>query len=548
LADYPKTAVLTPPAPLDAGASLQKQPGERQVSACVASVLGRTSMPLQRAEISTAARVPLFLFIVLIPLLAYAGYDVHAAAERTAGYQQQLRQVQVLRGRVLRSVLDEETGIRGFRATGERQFLEPYTKAKAELPAAFSALERDVAALRIAGTAALADNERRLSAEWEKEVGEPLLTDLSRPRMLALMRRGKQLVDGYREQDRMLQDRLNGAAREADRAADRAIADVSVFVLAVLLVLTAAAGVFAFFQTRAARQAFESRIRYEDQKRIADALQTAFLTKHLPAAPNLGLHATYIPATSEAQVGGDWYDAFELPDKRILFSIGDVAGHGLEAAVVMSRARQAIIAAALHENNPARVLERANEAILLQDARMVTAICGYIDPATLEIVYATAGHPPPILARPDQPSICLPYDGLPLGIVAKTTYRTFVATASDGAVLVLYTDGVIEHKRDVIEGTARLLEVTRLAVAEDDPALAIQSRIFARSAPTDDVAILTVRFKAPGSAQRMASIGALGFNRLELGATDGSANIAGEPKLELGSRRADDLDALLAPR
>jgi len=502
-------------------------------------------MPLQRAEITTAARVPLFIFIVLIPLLAYAGYEVHAAAERTAEYQQQVRGVQGLRGRVLRNVLDEETGIRGFRATGERQFLEPYAKAKAELPGTFAALERDVSALGIAGTAQLADNERRLTAQWENEVGEPLLARQSRPQMLALMRRGKQLVDDFREQDRFLQERLDSAARDADRSADRAIADVSIFVLAVLLVLTAAAGVFAFFQTRAARQAFESRARYEDQKRIADALQTAFLTKHLPSSPTLSLHATYIPATTEAQVGGDWYDAFELPDKRILFSIGDVAGHALEAAVVMTRARQAIIAAALHENDPARVLERANEAILFQDARMVTAICGYIDPATLEIVYATAGHPPPILARPDQPSICLPYDGLPLGIVAKATYRTFVATASDGAVLVLYTDGVIENKRDLIEGTARLLDVTRLTIAEEDPALAIQRRIFAGTAPTDDVAILTVRFKAPGGAQRVASIGALQFDGLALGATDGGGNVAGASTPGVASRRADDLDARL---
>jgi hypothetical protein len=280
------------------------------------------------------------------------------------------------------------------------------------------------------------------------------------------MGRGKLMVDTIRDLDRTLQERLNVAAASADQRADRAIANVSRFVFAVLVVLTGAATVFGFFQTRAARQAMESRVRYENQKRISDALQTAFLIKHLPVAPNLGLHATYVPATSEAQVGGDWYDAFELPDKRILFSIGDVAGHGLDAAVVMSRARQAIIAAALHENDPARVLERANAAILLQESRMVTAICGYIDPATLEIVYATAGHPPPILARPNLPSITLPYDGLPLGIIANATYRTFVATASDGAVMVLYTDGVIEHKRDLIQGTARLLEVTRLAIAE----------------------------------------------------------------------------------
>jgi serine phosphatase RsbU (regulator of sigma subunit) len=211
----------------------------------------------------------------------------------------------------------------------------------------------------------------------------------------------------------------------------------------------------------------------------------------------------------------------------------------------MSRARQAIIAAALHENDPGKVLERANEAILLQDSRMVTAICGYIDPATLAIVYATAGHPPPILARPGVPSVFLAYDGLPLGIVPKATYRTFNATASDGAVMVLYTDGVIEHKRDVIEGSARLLEVTRLAIAEDDPALAIQRRIFAGTSPTDDVAILTVRFKSAGPTARVASIGALQFNRLEMDGTEGAAMLPNDLPIELHGRTASGPDARL---
>jgi hypothetical protein len=125
-----------------------------------------------------------------------------------------------------------------------------------------------------------------------------------------------------------------------------------------------------------------------------------------------------------------------------------------------------------------------------------------------------------------------------------------MATASDGAVMVLYTDGVIEHKRDVIHGTARLLEVTRLAVAEDDPALAIQRQIFAGSSPSDDVAILTVRFTAPGGA-RVASVGALQYSRLELGPVDARETTVGEAPPESGSNRAGDLDArlreLLAP-
>ncbi|MBD5657399.1 MAG: serine/threonine-protein phosphatase [Candidatus Eremiobacteraeota bacterium] len=328
-------------------------------------------------------------------------------------------------------------------------------------------------------------------------MARPLLKDPSRSAAsLEVQRRGKSIIDAIRNDDKILYEHLDNAASAADARSQKALGVTLVYVVSALTIVTLGIGLFGLVQARTSRQAFENRILYETQKRIADDLQAAFLNKSLPHSPNVGLHATYIPASLESQVGGDWYDAFELPDKRILFSIGDVAGHGLEAAVVMSRARQAIIAAALHENDPARVLERANESILLQEPHMVTAICGYVDPYTLEVAYATAGHPAPILARPNESSVLLPHDGIPLGVLPNTTYRTFTERARDGDVMFLYTDGVIEHERKINEGERRLLEATRAAVFEENPALAIRQRIFQKSVPRDDVAILTFQFRA----------------------------------------------------
>jgi len=156
------------------------------------------------------------------------------------------------------------------------------------------------------------------------------------------------------------------------------------------------------------------------------------------------------------------------------------------------------------------VLARANAAILLQGSPMVTAICGYIDPVTLAIRYATAGHPPLILARPNVPAVLLPHDGLPLGIEPEAGYRTFDATAAAGAILVLYTDGVTEFEHDVVGGEARLLEAARGAVAADDPALAIKRAVFGAQSPTDDVAILTIRFAAASSSLEHGTERALG--------------------------------------
>jgi serine phosphatase RsbU (regulator of sigma subunit) len=476
---------------------------------------------MRQAAITSDLRGPLLVLLIALPILAFTGFRVHDAVSKSGDYQRDIRLAQVLRARALRDQLDEETGIRGYVATADPSYLQPYARARAHFFEDFREFHDRLARLDISRVGALAADEAQLNATWVLNVAEPLRADprQSQP-MRDLFARGKTIVDAFRADDSQLQQLLDNAAAAADDETQRAVGNLLFFVIGMLIVIVAGAAAFGFLQARASRRSFETRLLYLNQKRLADSLQTAFLNKMLPAPPNVGLHAMYVPALREAQVGGDWYDAFELPDKRILFSIGDVAGHGLDAAVVMSRARQAIIAAALHENDPAKVLERANDAILLQEARMVTAVCGYIDPATLDVVYATAGHPPPILARAGQPSIFLPHEGMPLGILPDAVYRTFVATASEGAVMVLYTDGVIEHKRDVIRGEERLLEATRLAVLEDDPAAAIHRYVFESSAPADDVAILTFRFKAaPGAMPTVASIGALQHNRWEVPGT-----------------------------
>jgi hypothetical protein len=182
----------------------------------------------------------------------------------------------------------------------------------------------------------------------------------------------------------------------------------------------------------------------------------------------------------------------------------------------MSRARQSILAAALHENDPARVLERANEILLLNVSRMVTAICGYISTDTMEIVYATAGHPPPALAFRDRPATFLPFGGLPLGVMTGVSYQTFTARALNEALLVLYTDGVIEHARNIMEGEARLLEAATLALGDENPALAIRRHVFATSSPTDDVAILTVKFTKSGDDEGAPGRDAAHVSRVSL--------------------------------
>lgn len=231
------------------------------------------------------------------------------------------------------------------------------------------------------------------------------------------------------------------------------------------------------------------------EHRVADTLQRALLPERLPTTRQQRFDAAYLPGTEESIVGGDWYDAFALPDGRVAISIGDVAGHGLAAAIIMGEVRQAVRAAALEPDSPAAVLERANAIVNMRaDPVMVTAIFGVLDPVTSTLTYAVAGHPPPLIALADGSAERLPSGGIPLGIAASVDAVNWTFTLAPGSMLACYTDGLIEYERDVIGGEARLLDAVAQEVLERhaSPARALLQRIFARKKNTDDAVALIV--------------------------------------------------------
>jgi serine phosphatase RsbU (regulator of sigma subunit)/anti-sigma regulatory factor (Ser/Thr protein kinase) len=228
---------------------------------------------------------------------------------------------------------------------------------------------------------------------------------------------------------------------------------------------------------------------------VADRLQRALLPASFPRVAGGQLDGAYRPASEEAEVGGDWYDAFELPDHRIAISMGDVAGHGLEAATIMGEVRIALRAAAVGERSPAAVLEQINGVTNLRSGiGMVTAIFGYYDTVSRELTYAVAGHPPPALVIQDAFAGYLPGGGVPLGIGDGIGARDWVITLPPRSWVVFYTDGMTEYERDVIAGEERLLEASVRACESDpeNPAIALQERIFSTSVNRDDAATLVL--------------------------------------------------------
>ena len=250
-----------------------------------------------------------------------------------------------------------------------------------------------------------------------------------------------------------------------------------------------------FIEILAARAAlaYENARNYAREHRVANVLQRASLPTVLPHLPGIRVQAAYLPGASESEIGGDWYDAFSLPDGGLGISIGDVAGKGLRAAVAMSTARQALRSAALEGSPPAEVLRRANLLLVHENTGMVTAAFGILDPVTLHFTFTSAGHPPPLLASADGDVQALSGGGLPLGLFSDQEYPVQSAQLAPGSVLVMYTDGLIECERNIVGGEAQLAEAVRqeAIAASPDPAQGIVRRVI-REKPNDDVAIITV--------------------------------------------------------
>ncbi|MEA2688754.1 MAG: hypothetical protein QOD51_1361, partial [Candidatus Eremiobacteraeota bacterium] len=240
---------------------------------------------------------------------------------------------------------------------------------------------------------------------------------------------------------------------------------------------------------------YENVRQYRRQQRVADSFQRAALPKSLPRIDGLVLDALYRAASDELSVGGDWYAAVPLPDGRLAITVGDVAGKGLDAAVLMATVRQSIRVAALQGLEPSDILAAAEAALSLEyNDRLVTAFVALVDPRTWTVAYASAGHPPALVRRPDGTLLSLEAAGLPMGAPIDAARRTrHLIGIPPGSLMVLYTDGLVEATRDVIEGEERLrAALTHDAVLHSNsPAKLIHDLVIPERA-LDDVAILTL--------------------------------------------------------
>ncbi|WP_406065604.1 SpoIIE family protein phosphatase [Streptomyces sp. NBC_01077] len=221
-------------------------------------------------------------------------------------------------------------------------------------------------------------------------------------------------------------------------------------------VLTALAGLIA--------QALERAQRYDTEAAVARGLQDALLPHRLPVRDGVDTVGRYLPGTQGMDVGGDWYDVIETERGRLALVIGDVQGHGVAAAATMGQLRSAVRAFALGGHRPQDVMRGTNRLLIDLDPGQFASCCYVLlDPESGEMRAVRAGHPQPLLLRPDGTTQLLNLaGGVVLGVDDRASYPVTRLRLAPGSVLALFTDGLIERPgRDIDEGIERL----RLALA-----------------------------------------------------------------------------------
>lgn len=251
-------------------------------------------------------------------------------------------------------------------------------------------------------------------------------------------------------------------------------------------ILTALAGLVA--------QALERARLYDSEFAVAHGLQQVLLPHRLPTVPGIRTVARYLPATSEMDIGGDWYDVIPTESGACLV-IGDVEGHSIAAAATMAQLRSMVRAFTAAGHTPGDVMTGVNDTLIDLDSNLLASCC-YIrlEPHRQHAYAVTAGHPPPLLRRPDGTTDALHLDAGPvLGVDHASAYTQTRIALPPGSVLALYTDGLVEEPgTDIDVGIDRLRAALAHARADSLDELADRLLHQARGSSyrADDIALL----------------------------------------------------------
>ncbi len=260
-----------------------------------------------------------------------------------------------------------------------------------------------------------------------------------------------------------------------------------------------------------AASAIENARLYQQVRSNAEQFQRLLLPR-LPSLQPFTAAAVYRPATEPGHLGGDWYDAFLLPDGVCALVIGDVVGHDLHAAAAMSQTRN-MLRALLYDlrTPPSAVLTQLDRTLgAITDSPVATVCLARVEPEgdAWRLHWSSAGHPPPLLLSPDgQPEYLHADPGVPLGVDAEQPRSDHTYPLHADTTVVLFTDGLVEHPRHAIDEGLKVLAAT--AASNADQPLQQLLETLADHHPSDghdDIAVLALRTPpGPGPTARRLS-------------------------------------------
>jgi serine phosphatase RsbU (regulator of sigma subunit)/anti-sigma regulatory factor (Ser/Thr protein kinase) len=254
------------------------------------------------------------------------------------------------------------------------------------------------------------------------------------------------------------------------------------------------------FATRAA-MFMDNAQRYSRERATALTLQRSMLPTGLSAPSSVEVRHRYLPGSKLIEIGGDWYESIALPGGRVALVVGDVAGHGVRAAVTMGRLRTAIHTLAMLELPPAETLQQLNELMQelgVREPHFATCVYAIFDAVSGTCELASAGHLPPLLVRPDGTNELLDISPAPPLGVGSGPIQSRVLDIEDGSLLVLYTDGLVERRTEDIDvGLDKLRAIFGPGSADqplEDLCKATLAGVYADQ-QRDDIALLIARLR-----------------------------------------------------
>jgi serine phosphatase RsbU (regulator of sigma subunit) len=246
------------------------------------------------------------------------------------------------------------------------------------------------------------------------------------------------------------------------------------------------------------RVAAENLKMYTEQRGIAQTLQHALLPDAFPEFNGMQVSARYIPAASGIDVGGDWYDVVAAGDQQLLLLIGDVSGHGLQAATTMASLRHVALAYAAEESSPARVLTKLSDYVNGEPHDyFATVLCALIDVEGHRLTVASAGHIAPLLTDGEHGRYVDFKVNVPIGVTRQSEFEETTVSVPAHSTLVAFTDGLVERRGEVLDtGLARLREKATGRGLGPEKLVEMLTRELASEDHNDDTAIVVIQWQS----------------------------------------------------